>query len=86
MNHFATSEFWYHYRRLPVKTRELADKNFELMKQNQNHPSVRLKKIESFWSARVGLHYRALARDRAEGLVWFWIGHHSVYDEFLKSG
>ena len=28
----------------------------------------------AFWSARVGLRIRALARDRPEGLVWFWIG------------
>jgi len=27
-----------------------------------------------------GLHYRALAKDRSEGLVWFWIGPHDVYD------
>ncbi len=34
-------------------------------------------------SARVGLHYRALARDRDDGLVWFWIGHHSRYDQLI---
>jgi hypothetical protein len=44
-----------------------------------------LKKIGPFWSARVGLHYRVLARDRVEGLVWFWIGHHSEYSQLLKS-
>lgn len=84
MNHFATADFWYHYRRLPPEIRSLADKNFELLKQDSSHPSLRLKKVGSFWSARVGLHYRALARDRAEGLVWFWIGHHSDYDQILN--
>ncbi len=69
MNHFATPDFWYCYRHLPAEVRELADKNFALLRQDPQHPSLRLKKVGSFWSARVGLHYRALARDRAEGLV-----------------
>jgi hypothetical protein len=84
MNHLATPDSWYCYRRLPEQLRELADKNFALLRQDPQHPSLRLKKVGAFWSARVGLHYRALARDRAEGLVWFWIGHHSVYDQFLQ--
>ena len=84
MNHFATPEFWYHYRYLPQAIRELADKNFTLLKNDSNHPSLRFKKIGLFWSARVGLRYRALAKERVEGLVWFWIGHHSQYDRLLK--
>ena len=84
MNHFATADFWYCYRQLPPEIQELADKNFALLRQNPHHPSLSLRKIEKFWSARVGLHYRALARDRAEGLVWFWIGHHGEYERLLK--
>jgi hypothetical protein len=71
MNHFATPDFWYCYRHLPEEVRELAGMNFALLRQNPHHPSLRLKKSCSFWSAQVGLHYRVLARDRAEGLVWF---------------
>jgi len=84
MNHFATPGFWYCYRHLPGEVRELADRCFALLREEPRHPSLRLKKAGLFWSARVGLHYRALARERAEGLVWFWIGHHSDYDQFLK--
>ncbi len=83
MNHFATPDFWYCYRHLPTVVQELADKNFALLRQDPGHPSLRLKKVGSFWSARVGLHYRALARDRQEGLVWFWIGPHSEYDKIV---
>jgi hypothetical protein len=43
MNHFATSEFWHHYRRLPPEVQRLADKNFDLLKQDPRHPSLRLK-------------------------------------------
>ena len=83
MNHFASPDFWFHYRQLPPEIRDLADKNFELLKQNLRHPSLRLKKVGFFYSARVGLHYRVLAKERSEGLVWFWIGHHSDYDRLL---
>jgi hypothetical protein len=42
MNHFATPEFWAHYRALPAEIQQLADKNFALLKQNPQHPSLRL--------------------------------------------
>ncbi len=85
MKHFADQDFWICHRQLPAAIRALADKNFELLKANPRHSSVRLKKAGVFYSARVGLHYRALAKVRPEGLVWFWIGHHLTYDQFLKS-
>lgn len=84
MNHRADPEFWFHYRRLPEEIQTLADKNFELVRQDPRHPSVRLKKVGELWSARVGLHYRALAIDDPDGLLWFWIGHHSDYDKLLS--
>ena len=84
MNHFATPDFWYCYRQLPEDVRELADKNFELLKNNPHHGSLRLKKVGEFWSARVGRGFRALARSREEGFVWFWIGNHSEYEQLLK--
>jgi hypothetical protein len=84
MNHFATPSFWADYRKLPAEVQQLADKNFALLRQNPQHPSLRLKKIGVVWSARVGLHYRVLAKERTEGLVWFWIGHHSEYDQCFK--
>lgn len=85
MNHFATPRFWAHYRALPDEIRSLADKNFTLLKQNPHHPSLRLKKVGVFWSARIGLHYRALAKERIEGLVWFWIGPHDQYEQLLQA-
>jgi hypothetical protein len=83
LNHFTTPDFWFHYRRLPVSIRVLADKAFELLVNDPRHPSLRLKRIGAFWSARVGLNYRALAKDRTEGLVWFWIGPHDEYDRMI---
>ena len=84
MNHFTTPQFWQLYNALPQEVQALADKNFELLKTEAGHPSLRLKKVGLYWSARVGAHYRVLATERAEGLVWFWIGPHSVYDILIR--
>ncbi|PYI82952.1 MAG: hypothetical protein DMF09_13195 [Verrucomicrobia bacterium] len=85
MKHFATPEFWHYYRQLPAEVRRLADQKFELLKADLRHSSIRLKKIGPFWSAWIGLHYRALAKERLDGLVWFWIGSHSAYDKFKRT-
>jgi hypothetical protein len=42
-----------------------------------------LKIVGGFWSARVGIRYRALAIEVDEGLVWFWIGSHADYDALI---
>ena len=84
MTHFTTPEFWGHFNQLPGAVQRLAKKDFELLKQNPRHPSLRLKKAGNFWTARVGIHYRAVAKERTEGLNWFWIGHHSEYDRLLS--
>ncbi|MCH7859720.1 MAG: hypothetical protein IID14_08490 [Candidatus Marinimicrobia bacterium] len=83
MKQFASSRFWTCYRRLPAAVRKLADKNFELLKAMPHHPSLHFKKIDKYRSVRVGLHYRALAVEVPEGLLWFWIGSHSDYDKLL---
>lgn len=83
MRHFADASFWEHYDHLPANIRKLADKNFELLKQNPSHPSLHLKQVGRFWSVRVGKHYRALAVEQPEGLLWFWIGTHARYDRLI---
>ena len=63
MRHFASPAFWEAYERLPEAVRELADKNYALLKRDRHHPSLHFKKVGRFWSVRVGLRYRALATD-----------------------
>lgn len=84
MRHFASPAFWQAYARLPRSVQRLADRSFALLKENPQHPSLHLKKVGRFWSARVGLHYRALAVEADDGLVWFWIGPHSEYDAIVR--
>ena len=85
LKHFASTHFWRHYGRLPEAVRNLADKNFELLKADQTHPSLHLKRVGDFWSVRVGLAYRALGTTCEGGIVWFWIGPHAEYDKLLES-
>jgi len=83
LNHHATPKFWACYRDLPAEVQSLADKSFELAKENPKHPSVHLKKVGRFWSARVGLHHRALAVEAPNALVWLWIGPHREYEKIV---
>ncbi len=83
MNHFASPQFWKCYQELPSKARDLADKNYQLLKSDPKHPSLHFKQIGNLWSVRVGAHYRALGLDKPEGIVWFWIGTHADYDKLL---
>jgi hypothetical protein len=83
VRHFASPAFWQAYRQLPEAVRALADKNFELLKADPHHPSLRLKKIGRYWSVRIGSRYRALAVSVDDGLLWFWIGSHADYDAMI---
>lgn len=84
MNHHATPDFWTSYRSLSANIQQLADRAYALLKRDPHYPSLRLKKVGRYWSARVGDHHRALAVEAPDGLVWFWIGSHADYDKLLS--
>ena len=84
MRHFASPAFWDAYTKLPEAIRELANKNYALLKDDPRHPSLHLKKTGRFWSVRIGLRYRAPATEVDDGLLWFWIGSHSEYDALIR--
>ncbi|GAB4054850.1 hypothetical protein [Spirosoma litoris] len=52
MRHFTTDDFWDSYNDLPVSIQKLADKNYELLKQNPKHPSLYFKQVNQYWSVR----------------------------------
>jgi hypothetical protein len=84
VKHRASRKFWHYYNQLPGDIQELADESYELLKRDPRYPSLHFKKVGRFWSVRVGLHYRALAVEEGDNLVWFWIGHHSEYDILVR--
>jgi hypothetical protein len=81
--HHANPDSWECFRGLPTGVQDLARSAHALLKQNPRHPSLHFKRVGAYWSVRVGLHYRALAVEAADGLVWFWIGAHSEYDKLI---
>ena len=83
MKHKTASSFWEYYKKLPLNIRNLADKNFQLLKDDHSHPSLPFKKVGKVWSARIGTHYRAVAIPIKEGFLWIWIGFHTEYDKLL---
>jgi len=86
MNHWTLPRFWQAYNKLPKEIQTLADKNYELLKNNPLHPSLHFKKVgkrKQLWSVRITDNYRALGVEKPEGIVWFWIGIHSEYDAIL---
>jgi hypothetical protein len=89
MQHYASTGFWTQYQSLPHEICARADKQFTLMKENPQHPSLQFKKIgerrgREIWSARVSLKYRALAIKRSDGYLWFWIGDHRAYELLIS--
>jgi hypothetical protein len=72
------------YDALPSHVRDLADKNFALLKRDHKHPSLHFKRLKGdIWSVRVGRDYRALAMERKDHFRWFWIGTHADYDRLV---
>jgi len=45
MSHFTSKSFWDNFAKLPQNIKLLADRNFELLKTNSNHPSLHFKLI-----------------------------------------
>jgi hypothetical protein len=82
--HRTTDRFWRSFARLPQSVQEVARENFELLKQNPAHPSLRLKKAGTLWSARVGLNHRALAVEDGADFIWVWIGPHDEYERLIR--
>jgi len=82
--HRTTPQFWKRFDALPNEVQQLARKNFELLKRDSRHPSLQFKRLGNHWSARVGIHYRALAVEDGSDYVWVWIGTHAEYDKLIK--
>lgn len=88
LNHYASSGFWQYYRKLPEKIQDQAKKQFDILKENPHHPSLRFqpKSGSPYWAARVTRGtYRAMARYQGNGdYLWVWIGTHREYEKLLS--
>jgi hypothetical protein len=73
LKHFTSSKFWLHFGALPALVHQQARNNYELLKQNLQHPSLQFKPVKNgaFRIVRVSLGYRALGVPVDQGVQWF---------------
>lgn len=76
--------FWDFYYALPKVIQDRADEKFKLLKDNPQHPSLRLKKVGEDWVVRINRDYRALAIEENDNIVWYWIGKHDEYMKLIR--
>lgn len=87
MNSFLLPEFLVLYRALPEAVRQQARQAYAFFQQDPHHPSLRFRQVHPvrpIFSARVGLHYRAVGVREGNDIFWFWIGSHAEYDRLLN--
>jgi hypothetical protein len=80
----AIRSFWEAYHGLPPDIQKLAYKQYRLWLQDPQHPSIRFKKVQGHWSARVSQDYRAVGIMDGDTIIWYFIGTHAEYDLLLK--
>jgi hypothetical protein len=76
------------YAELPEEIQKQAQSAYRLFRQDPFHPSLRFKQVHPtlpVFSARVGLHYRAVGIRDGDEIIWFWIGPHADYDKLVKA-
>ncbi len=84
MNNRTAGDFWRLFHKLPADVQARARAAFQIFKDTPRHPSLRFKALAGHagvHSVRIGLHYRAVARQHNDTLYWFWIGTHSDFDK-----
>ncbi len=87
MNSRTSRRFRDELARLPLDARHQAKRAYRLFASDPYHQSLHFRKVHAavpVYSARVGLHYRAVGMLRGSDIVWFWIGSHADYDALLR--
>jgi hypothetical protein len=87
LKHYASTKFWGRFGDLPESIQQLARANYELLRHDPSHPSLRFKQVKNgqYRSVRVGTRFRALGVPVPDGVQWFWIGSHAEYDQFKQT-
>ncbi len=79
-----TARFRKLFTALPMDAQRQVRAAYQIFKQNPRHGSLRFKRISpsdpSLYSARVGMHYRALAILEGDTVTWIWVGSHEEYN------
>jgi len=80
--------YWKNFDELPSKIRKLAEKNYQLWKENPQYPGLRFKKIHAespIFSFRVGMQHRTVGVETNDGkIAWFWIGSFEQFERQIN--
>ena len=71
---------------LPREVQRQARRAYERFEQDPYHSSLQFRRVHTVlpvYSARIGMHYRAVGIGENETLVWIWVGSHADYDSLL---
>ena len=82
-----TQQFYELYEALPTGVQKQADKAYEQFEINPDHPGLNFKPVSGdpvWYSARIGIKYRAVCLIDGDVYVWFWIGIHTEYEKLLN--
>ena len=82
-----TEKFRKAFRNLPVPIQRKARKAFHLWREDPGNPLLHFKQIHQskpVYSIRIGLGWTAVGLKAKNHLIWFWIGSHADYDNFIK--
>lgn len=86
MNSRTTRQFRKLFASLPSHVQRQAREAYRLFQQNLAHTGLHFKQVHPdppFYSARVGISYRAVGALDGGTIIWFWIGSHADYDKLL---
>ena len=60
------------------------DNNFSIIKQQPDHPLLRLVRNNALVSMRIGSRCRAIGVEEGETTIWFWIGTYKQFSNLYK--
>lgn len=87
MKSHVTATFRKRFAELPLAIQTQALLDYRTFQEDPSYPCLHFHQVsrskDTLYSAYIGIHYRALAREKDGELYWFWIGHHTVYDAIL---
>jgi mRNA-degrading endonuclease YafQ of YafQ-DinJ toxin-antitoxin module len=77
---------------LPQHIQKLAEAAYQLFRQDPHHPSLRLHPLQDndkgrhrkgSFSVSITMKYRAIYAVDDDTNVWYWIGTHNDYENFI---
>lgn len=88
MKNVKSDEFRARFKKLPQAIQRQSTEAFHRFKENPYHPGLRFHRLRTkdpWWSASIGMHYRAVGLWEGDTIFWDFIGTHEDYNDYIKS-